>query len=299
MRTKDIILVLMINFAFSLAFISAKIGVTEFPPFLFTTMRFFLIALILIPFLKFHKGQMTNILIVSILGGGIHFAFFYLALDNSQYISSVAIVLQLGVPFATILSVIFLKEVIRWRRILGITLSFGGVIILVLEPTIFFDLGGVYFALLAAFSIAVSLLFMKKLENIKVFDLQAWIAFISFIFLAIVSLLFEDNHIEVISNANLVGWYAVLFTAFAATLIGHAGFYYLITKYELSKVTPLTLMAPVLAIVNAFIISLFSLYEGFDEVITVKIIFGALITLVGVAIVMIREPEEKKVPNSP
>ena len=30
-----------------------------------------------------------------------------------------------------------------------------------------------------------------------------------------------------------------------------------------------------------------------------KIIFGALITLVGVAIVMIREPEEKKVPNSP
>ena len=101
----------MINFAFSLAFISAKIGVTEFPPFLFTTMRFFLIALILIPFLKIHKGQMTNILIVSILGGGIHFAFFYLALDNSQYISSVAIVLQLGVPFATILSVIFLKAV--------------------------------------------------------------------------------------------------------------------------------------------------------------------------------------------
>ena len=48
-----------------------------------------------------------------------------------------------------------------------------------------------------------------------------------------------------------------------------------------------------------FIISLFSLYEGFDEVITIKIIFGALITLVGVAIVMIREPEEKKVPNSP
>ena len=101
------------------------------------------------------------------------------------------------------------------------------------------------------------------------------------------------------TSANLVGWYAVLFTAFAATLIGHAGFYYLITKYELSKVTPLTLIAPVLAIVNAFIITLFSLHEGFDEVITVKIIFGSLITLIGVAIVMIREPEEKKVLNSP
>ena len=143
MRTIDIFIVLSINLAWGLAFISAKIGVNEFPPFLFTTMRFLIIAVLLIPFLKIHRGQMINILIISILGGGIHFAFFYLALDNSQFISSVAVVLQLGVPFATILSVIFLGEVIKWRRILGIALAFGGVIILIFEPTIFSDLGGV------------------------------------------------------------------------------------------------------------------------------------------------------------
>jgi len=33
---------------------------------------------------------------------------------------------------------------------------------LIFEPTIFSDLGGVFYALLAALSIAVSLLFMKK-----------------------------------------------------------------------------------------------------------------------------------------
>ena len=52
-------------------------------------MNFLIIAVLLIPFLKIHRGQMTNILIISILGGGIHFAFFYLALDNSRFISSV------------------------------------------------------------------------------------------------------------------------------------------------------------------------------------------------------------------
>ena len=164
-------------------------------------------------------------------GGGIHFAFFYLALDNSQFISSVAVVLQLGVPFATILSVIFLGEVIKWRRILGIALAFGGVIILIFEPTIFSDLGGVYYALLAALSIAISLLFMKKLKDVKVFDLQAWIAFISFLFLATISFLVEENQLDLILNASIIGWGAILFTAFAATAIGHAGFYYLITKY--------------------------------------------------------------------
>ena len=64
MKTKDIFLVLFINFAFGLAIISAKVGVGEFPPFLFTAMRFLVIAVLLIPFLKIHQGQMLNILII-------------------------------------------------------------------------------------------------------------------------------------------------------------------------------------------------------------------------------------------
>ena len=298
MKTRDIFLVLFMNFAFGAAFISAKVGVGEFPPLLFTAMRFLVIGLLLIPFLKIHYGQMVNILIISFLGGGIHFSFFYLALDNSQYISSVAIVLQLGVPFATILSVIFLNEVIRWRRVLGILLAFSGVIILVFEPTVLNDLGGVYYALLAAFSMSASLLFMKKLNNVKVFDLQAWIAIISCIFLGLASYFLEQGQNSAIANASMKGWVALTFTALVATGIGHAGFYYLLTKYDVSKITPLTLLAPVLGIINALIISYFALIDGFSEIISYKIIFGGLLTLVGVAIVMMRE-KNTNIPESP
>lgn len=298
MKTRDIFLVLLMNFAFGAAFISAKIGVGEFPPFLFTSMRFLIIALLLLPFLKIHSGQMINIIIIAFLGGGIHFSFFYLALDSSKYISSVAIILQLGIPFATILSVIFLKEVIRWRRLLGIVFSFSGVIILIFEPTIFSDLGGIYYALLAALSMSISLLFMKKLNHIKVFDLQSWIALISCMFLAIASYFFEQGHTEVILNASMKGWISVVFTALVATGIGHAGFYYLITRYELSKITPLTLLAPVLAIINALIISYFSMIDGFNEIISLKIIIGGFFTLTGVGIVMMRE-KDKKLVNAP
>ena len=128
-------------------------------------------------------------------------------------------------------SVIFLKEVIRWKRIIGICLAFGGVIILIFEPTIFADLGGVYFALLAALSMSVGLIFMKKLHNIKVFDLQAWIAVISCLMLFITSYIFESNQINVIVNANVLGWSAVIFTALVATGMGHAGF--LLFDYEI------------------------------------------------------------------
>ncbi len=127
MKSTDIALVLFMNIAFGASFISAKIGVNYFPPFLFTAMRFLIIAILLLPFLKLHKGQMFNIIFISLLGGAFHFSFFYLALDNSDHISSVAILLQLGTPIATILSVIFLGEIIRWKRLLGILLAFVGV----------------------------------------------------------------------------------------------------------------------------------------------------------------------------
>ena len=89
MKSTDIALVLFMNLAFGASFISAKIGVSYFPPFLFTSMRFLIIAILLLPFLKLHQGQMFNILFISLLGGAFHFAFFYLALDNSTHISSV------------------------------------------------------------------------------------------------------------------------------------------------------------------------------------------------------------------
>lgn len=298
MKSSHILLVLLMNIAFGASFISAKIGVTQFPPFLFTSMRFLIIAIILLPFLKIHKGQMINIVIISLLGGAFHFGFFYLALDSSSHISSVAILLQLGTPFATILSVIFLGEIIRWRRFLGILLAFGGVVILIFEPTVFSDLGGVYYSLLAALSISISLLFMKKLEDIKVFDLQVWIAWTSFIFLSLISFLIEDNQVLIIQTASLKAWSAVIFTAIVATGIGHAGFYYLLTRYDVSRITPLTLLAPVLAIVNSLMITHFSIFDGFNETITLKILLGGALTLIGVGIVMIRE-KENKVINSP
>ena len=65
MKSTDIALVLFMNIAFGAAFISAKIGVSYFPPFLFTSMRFLIIAVLLLPFLKLHQGQMFNILFIS------------------------------------------------------------------------------------------------------------------------------------------------------------------------------------------------------------------------------------------
>ena len=63
----------------------------------------------------------------------------------------------------------------------------------------------------------------------------------------------------------------------------------LITNYDISKITPLTLIVPIFAIINSLIVTHFNLFDGFNESISIKIIIGAAMTLIGVGIVMVRE----------
>jgi drug/metabolite transporter (DMT)-like permease len=73
----------------------------------------------------------------------------------SGNMSSVAIASQLGVPFATLLSVMLLGEQIHWRRRLGIGLAFAGVLVLGFSPEILASPRGLLIVVIAAFIGAV------------------------------------------------------------------------------------------------------------------------------------------------
>src|ERR1044071_8840202 len=51
--------------------------------------------------------------------------------------ATVAVATQMSVPFSTLMSVMFLGETIRWRRILGIVLAFAGIVIISFDPRVF------------------------------------------------------------------------------------------------------------------------------------------------------------------
>ena len=99
----------LINLIWGFALIAAKVSLDHFPPLLFAALRFSLIVLVLFPFLKIHKGRMKEVIIIALCAGPVGFGFFFLGLALSNA-SVVAVTSQLGVPFATIMSVIFLKE---------------------------------------------------------------------------------------------------------------------------------------------------------------------------------------------
>ncbi len=268
-------------------FVAGKVGVGEFPPLLFTSLRFVLLALLLVPFLKLHPGRMRTILAIGLFSGSIHFGLMFSALTIANA-SVIGIASQLNAPFLTLLSIFFLGETVRWKRWLGIALAFSGIAVISFDPVIAQDWPGVLMVAFAALSMAVGMIFMRRIKGVSPMEMQAWIAVLSVAVLLPLSFLMEADQWGHIADASWLAWGAVVYTAVGASLIGHGGIYYLLQRYDASLTGPLTLMAP-----------LFGVFFGvtvLDEPLTVRLVIGGAIAILGVLIIALREGKKPRTP---
>lgn len=259
-------------------FVAAKVGVQGMPPLLFTGLRFLILLVVMLPFLKVAAGRMGLVVLVALFNGAIHFGLMFTGVALAPA-SVVAVVAQLHVPFATLLSVLLLGEVVRLRRWAGIALTFGGVTLVSFDPHVFEARAGVLFSAAAALSGAIAAICMRRLSGVGAFQLQAWTALITAPLLLGASLLLENGQVAIVRDADALTWGALLFTTIGASLIGHNAYYYLLQRYEVSVVTPLSLLSPLLGVV--FGIALLG------EPLSLRIGAGALVALLGVGVLAI------------
>ena len=278
---RDLLLLLGITVIWGLNLVISKFGVEEIPPVLFTTMRFALLAAVLTPFLRVFRGQMGALIVAALMSGAVCFGLMFAGLAIAQNVSSVAIAGQLGVPFTTLLSVALLGEVVHWRRWTGITLSFLGIMVMGFDPQVLQYWQSLALVIASAFVGALGLIAVKKLRGIGPLQMQAWLAWVSVPPLIAVTLALEQPNLSQLADVSMVGWGAVAYSALAGSLIGHTGFYYLLQRYPVTSVAPLTVLSPVLSV--AFGVWLLG------DVLTMRIGIGGLLTLSGVVIITMRE----------
>jgi O-acetylserine/cysteine efflux transporter len=274
---------LLINLIWGFNLIASKVGVGHFPPVFFTALRFTALAACLVPFLRWHPGRMLQLFIAAVLCGGLQFALLFTGVRLTPHVGSVAIATQLGVPFTTLMSVLFLGELIHWRRRLGIALAFAGVAVIAVQADVFTYRAGLALVVTSAFVGALGLVAVKRLgETFRPLELQAWFAVCGAPILWLLTLWLETGQAEAVRSAALLDWGALAFTVVASSLVAHTGFYWLISRYPVSAVSPLTTLSPV------FSVALGVLLLG--DVLTGRIVVGGLLTLAGVTIIARRDP---------
>ena len=278
---RDLALLIGMNLIWGLNLIASKIGVGEFPPLFFTALRFGSLALFLLPFLKVHRGQMTNLMAAAILTGPAAFSLLFTGMFLAEDAATVAIANQMGVPFSTLLSIWLLGETIKWRRTLGITLAFGGMVIISFDPRVFAYWQGLALVVASCFVSSLGLIFVKRLKNIRPLELQSWIAVTGGSMLLLISLVLETGQVEAMQQATWQGWSALFFTTVLSSLIAHTAWYYLVGRYPVTSLSPITLLSP-----------LFGVFFGvtlLNDQLTPRMLLGGAVTLVGVFIVVMRE----------
>ena len=248
------------------------------PPLFFAFIRFALLYAILAPFLRPIPQRWGMVIGAGLTMGAVQFALLFIGLRFATP-STIAIIVQLAVPFTTILSILFLSEKVGWVRGLGMGLAFLGASLVVFKPAEFSFTLGLLAAVGGALAAGAGSIFVKR-ADMPAMSLQAWIGLISWPPLLLVSLIFESNQIE----ASLAGgwWFfaSLIFTVVVVNIIGHGGFYFLLRRYDASLVAPLTLMAPLIGVILGVVL--------LGDPVTWQLVLGGALALAGVAVVAAR-----------
>lgn len=249
LRGRDLALVLVIVLAWAFNFLTSALALREIPPFLFTALRFALLALPLLFLLRLPApGQWPRLIAVCLCVGVLHFGLSFLALKLADNLSSPAIVMQSYVPMTALLAWWWLGERFGWRTGVAIALSFAGVLLLGLDPLVLHNPMALLVMLVSALFLAIGTVLMKGLRGLSVWSQQGWMALISLPALLAISLWREPGAIAALPDVGMLGWLGALYAAYVSSLLGHGLYYLLVQKHPVAQVTPWLLLVPVLAV---------------------------------------------------
>ncbi len=290
-----IILLPIVFWAFAFPFI--KIGLRELSPInltilrLFSTCGVFLIFLCVYPkkFSSIQKKDFVPLFLLGFFG----LVVYHLGLNyGEQYISpSVASLIIATIPiFTVIFAMLFLKEKITKKIVIGVPLSLSGVVIISLtgasnNPLEVSYLTAALAVLIAAFVGAGYTIAGKKLlQRYSALSLTVY----AFLFGSLGLLPFlSPSLINEVTSLSWTGWGAVLFLALFPTVIGYVLWYVALEVKTASEISVFLYFIPVLSTIISYFL--------FQEPITWLFVLGGALVIGGLLIVNMQKSATDKI----
>ena len=275
-------LIVMVIWGFNFAV--AKFGLREFSPMFLMCLRFVGVAVVLLPFVRAPWGQMKEIFILSVLLGSLHFPLMFTGLTGVDA-ATASIAIQLQVPFSSILAAVLYRDKLGWKRGLGMAISFGGVIVIAGEPRALDNTFYLGLVILAALVFSIVNIQIKRIGDISGFTLNGWMAVMAAPQLLVATLVMETGQWEQLRSATWLGWSSIAYMAVMVTIVSYLMWYPLVRKYPVNQTMPWTLLAPVFGVLSGIVV--------LGEPMTPAMVIGGALTLVGVAVIVIRKPPKQ------
>ena len=278
---RDTGLAVLVTAIWGFNFVVAKTGLTELPPIFMMALRFTLSAALLVPFVTMPREKLKQVAALSVVLGAGHFSMMFTGLKELDG-STAAIAIQLQVPFSALLATVLLNDPPGWRRVIGMAVAFGGVILIAGEPRFAGSLWSLGLVVGAAFMWAVGNVQVKQMGKIDEMALLAWMSVMAAPQLFLLSFMLEDGQISAAAAAGWRGWGAVAYQAVIVVALSYGIWYRLLARHSVSSTVPYTLLVPVFGVLASVI--------WLDETLTPRVLIGGVVTVLGVSVIVWRRP---------
>ncbi|MFN7095171.1 MAG: EamA family transporter [Burkholderiales bacterium] len=282
MNIYDICFAILVVFIWGVNFVAAKVGLNHLPPILLMSLRFLLVALSLLPFLKKPECSWRTLFILALSYGLAYHSLLFTAVWMGIDVSTSVIAAQLNVPFTSILGVWFLDDKIGWRRLLGMIIAFSGIIIIFGNPVVTQHPIAFLMLIAAAWCWAIFNVQLKMIKEYSILNLLGWISILATPMLFLTSYLFEGAQWHQLWLVDKNDIFSLAYMSILATVCGFGLWSHLLKRHPVSQVAPFSMLMPIFGVLAA---SLF-----LDEPLTWHKLWGGSLTLIGVALIILRRP---------
>ena len=265
-------------------FVTSKYGADHMPPLFFLALRFALMALMLLWFVRPPAGRWLAVALFALTMGAGHFGLFYVALNIGVEASTAAIIWITQVPLSALMAGLILRERPGWLAVVGIAIAFGGAVLLVGEPRHTGNALGIGLMFGSSIAWAVASVQVKRLADISPLALNGWMSAFSAMLLFPLSFALEEGQIASLLQPDWRLHGSLVYQVVGSTMLAYWAWYYLLAHNKVATVAGFMLLVPVVGVIfGVFILG---------ESITWQTVVGGIIIVFGVALIVLRRPEE-------
>ncbi len=253
MPARSVALVVLVTAIWGVNFVVIHEGLEHFPPLLFNSLRFALMAVPAIFLVGRPRVPWRYVLGIGAALGVVKFGLLFVSIDQGLPVGLSSLLLQLQVVFTIAFAAIALGERPRREQVAGAAVAFAGLGVIAIDRAASAPVLPFVLVVGAAAAWGVSNTLTRKAQPPDALALLVWASLVAPLPLLGLSLAFEGPAEigDALAGVDAAAIGSLLFVAGVSGLFGFAAWIGLLKRHSAASVTPFALLVPVFGIASA------------------------------------------------
>ena len=257
MTRRDTAIACLVAALWGANFVAIHESLQQFPPFFLIALRFALLAIPALLFVRRPNVPLRWLLLYGVGFGILQFVFLYAGMAAGMPSGLASLVLQASAPFTVLLAAVFLREKPGRVRLLGIGVAVIGFTVIAVTRGLNAQLVPVLLVLAGGLGWAIGNIGNRQARTTEPFALMMWMCVIPPIPMLALSLVVEGPHRIAISLTTsltasaIPAWMGLAYTVLLGTVAGSSLWSMLMARNPSSSVAPFSMLVPVAGFLSA------------------------------------------------